>query len=102
MVIGGILLLSIISLTGCGARSDQSDSTPPETSTTTQGSATSNTDPRRGWVEVFVSAGNQREDRPQTIYKRCDGKALIYIHDSWYTDIADGITAIPDSPECIG
>ena len=103
IALGTVLFFGAVSLTGCNAAGIQTDTEQQDSTSTTEETqvTVANTDPRNGWVEVFIGAGNQREDKPQNIFKRCDGTTLVYIADGFYTDVADGITVIADSPECV-
>ena len=87
-IIAGVFLLS-----GCAAGGDYNgsgeESLPPETITT---------DPRAGWVEVFISPGDYGRS---TIYKRCDGPNLVYFNNPYSSDLSDTLSVIADSTECV-
>lgn len=60
-----------------------------------------NTNPSKGWVKVFTQYGDYSPADDVVVYKRCNGRNLVYINtqpNDYYSN--GGISVIPESKQC--
>lgn len=58
-----------------------------------------NTDPNKGWVKLPTTKERHRF-QIISVQKYCDGDNLVYVSETQYSDVAGGISVIPDSDQC--